>query len=322
MKTIVRMKFGSHLYGLSTPESDTDYKSIYLPELNELLLGTAKKSISSSTGNSKSRNTKDDIDDDYISLNEFIRLACNGETMALDMLHANDVENCGAIWRDLVSKREMFYTTNLNAYMGYVKTQAAKYGIKGSRLAGMREAIDFLKKYVDKGLLLSDVWDDLPLNDYARKITLPKKKGDGVDHFYEVNTKKYQMNNKVDYACERLELMFASYGARALKAERNEGVDHKAVSHAIRAGCQMRDIFSKGSFKYPLDETDFILKVKRGELHYLHDVAPYLEDLVDEIDGLVLENKFNFPEHTDREFWNKWLIDVYTKYLIDPIYIS
>jgi predicted nucleotidyltransferase len=32
MKTVVRMRFGSHLYGTSTPESDLDFKSVFLPD--------------------------------------------------------------------------------------------------------------------------------------------------------------------------------------------------------------------------------------------------------------------------------------------------
>lgn len=39
MKKIVRMVFDSHMYGLNAPESDMDYKGIYLPELDDLLLG-------------------------------------------------------------------------------------------------------------------------------------------------------------------------------------------------------------------------------------------------------------------------------------------
>ena len=37
----MKCKHGSHLYGLNTPNSDIDYKGIFMPDLNELLLETS-----------------------------------------------------------------------------------------------------------------------------------------------------------------------------------------------------------------------------------------------------------------------------------------
>lgn len=39
MNKIVELEFGSHLYGTSTPNSDRDYKAIYIPEAIDILLG-------------------------------------------------------------------------------------------------------------------------------------------------------------------------------------------------------------------------------------------------------------------------------------------
>lgn len=50
MKELVRMKFGSHLYGTATPESDTDIKGVFLPELRDLLLARAPRHQHTSTG--------------------------------------------------------------------------------------------------------------------------------------------------------------------------------------------------------------------------------------------------------------------------------
>ena len=49
-KTIVRMEFGSKLYGTSTPESDTDYKFIYLPSVYQLVTGEYPEVITNGTG--------------------------------------------------------------------------------------------------------------------------------------------------------------------------------------------------------------------------------------------------------------------------------
>jgi len=315
VKKIVRMVFGSHMYGLNTPESDLDYKGIYLPELDDLLLGKHAKHISLSTGNDKSKNSKDDIDDDWFSLDEFIKLATKGETVALDMLHVNpemvkvEIDPIyGHIWEELVEKREEFYTKNLKAYMGYVKRQAAKYGLKGSRIAAMREAIAALKTHAGSELLLHDIWLFLPINEFANTITLAGKNGI-ESNYYEVNGKKYQSSVSVDYALERIQKGMDAYGARALLAEKNEGVDWKAVSHALRAGFQLRQVLNEGTFTYPLAETEYLRNVKGGKLDYTTKVQNVLETLIEEIDSLVLAS--DLPLKVNFKYWDKWLVDVY-----------
>jgi len=104
---------------------------------------------------------------------------------------------------------------------------------------------------------------------------------------------------------------YESYGDRARLAEKNEGVDWKAVSHALRAGYQTRHIFAVGGFSYPLPETDFLMKVKLGELSYINVVAPALEDLIDELEGLSRLSPL--PEKVDRKFWDEFLISVLQK---------
>jgi len=323
---IVNMIFGSHMYGLNTKSSDVDYAGIYLPTLNEILLGSYKNVITTSTGDNDSKNNKDDVDIDLYALPFFIKMACKGETKMLDMLHVNpelstvELGEYGHIWTDLVRQREMFYTTNLKVYMGYIKRQAAKYGLKGSRIAAMRQAITKLTEFSNRELLLKDIWLELPENEYANKIQLPEKNTslnvDIMRNFYEVNGKKYQETNAVDYTLERITKGLDAYGARALLAEKNQGVDWKAMSHSLRAGYQLRGIFKNNTFSYPLAETEFLLNVKQGKCDYKTEVADVLENLIDEIDVLVLSS--NLPTSSDRKRWNQWLINVYDQFLIRP----
>lgn len=77
----------------------------------------------------------DDVDVEIYSLHYFIHLACQGETVALDMLHAPDemIEVSSPLWEEIVKLRDRFYTKNLRAFIGYARRQAAKYGINGTR---------------------------------------------------------------------------------------------------------------------------------------------------------------------------------------------
>ena len=88
----------------------------------------------------------------------------------------------------------------------------------------------------------------------------------------------------------------------------NQGVDWKAVSHAIRVAYEMKEILEEGNITFPLREREFIKRVKAGEFDYLSVVAPKLEELMDEVEELSATSKL--PEKVDRKYWDNWLIKV------------
>ena len=51
LNIILKIKFGSHLYGTNTPESDLGIKGVYLPSAHDILLGRVRKSVVNETVN-------------------------------------------------------------------------------------------------------------------------------------------------------------------------------------------------------------------------------------------------------------------------------
>jgi len=307
MNTIVKLKFGSHLYGTNTPESDIDYKGVFLPTIDEIFLNRIPKSINTSTKKSSAikKNTKDDIDCEIYSLHYFIQLACEGQTVALDMLHAPDnmILETSDIWEEIVKNRSRFYTKNLKAFIGYARKQAAKYGIKGSRLNAAKEMMDLLASTSEEKRV-ADVWDKLPLGEHIHIIEPNPHNIEQV----QVCGRIIQATSRVKYALEIVKTFYDNYGARAEKAAKNEGIDWKAVSHAIRAAYQLKEILEDGTITFPLKEADYVKQVKTGELDYQTDVAVRLESLMDEVESLSL--KSDLPEKVDRKFWDEFIINV------------
>lgn len=311
--------FGSHLYQLHTVNSDKDYKGIYLPTKDNLLLGNYKKHYSESTGNDKSKNTKDDVDLEIYSLPYFIELASKGETVALDMLHAKDEmfesQLCD-VWFDLKAKRKMFYTKDMKSYIGYARKQANKYGIKGSRMEAVEKVLNFLAcSYNDEQrneLKIRDVIKKLPASEYVKVFTmLDTKQGDLT--FYEVCGRKYQDTMTLEQLRNHCQGIYDEYGDRSKLAKIDQGIDWKAVSHALRASYQMLGILEDGDFEYPLPQTNFLLEVKTGQLNFVNDVQPELDNLIQKIAKLSEDS--NLPRQVDREYWNNWLLSVYREYL-------
>ena len=317
---VVKMEYGSHLYGLNHADSDTDYKAIALPTAEQIIMQEADFFIKQSTGDQHSKNEAGDIDDEVMSLSKFLKQAMAGKNTAIDMLHASpaQVMITSDIWEELQSKRHMFYTKDMSTYVDYVQGQAAKYGVKGSRLAALQDAMDAINKHSNHEiffgklfaeLTLGDIADIMPIGEHACIVETDTEKH-GKQQFYEICQRKFDFKNKLQYVLDRMQQIYDGYGARAQKAKDNKGIDWKAVSHAVRAGYQAKHIYQSGTFSYPLPETPFIMDIKMGRVDYLNGVQPVIEELVAEVE--VLAKASTLPETCDTKYWNKWL---YRKHL-------
>ncbi len=305
MDLIVKMKFGSHLYGTATTDSDMDYKGIFLPSREQILLGKIPKCHSFSTGNGITRNTSADIDLEIYSLHYFIKLACEGQTVAMDMLHAPQdmlIEKSD-IWEAIVNQRHRFYTRNLNAFITYARRQASKYGIKGSRLSAAQSVLAVLRS-TDPDRKLRDIWQDLPRIDHCHET--------GTDpngmRQYQVCGKTFQESASIGYVIPILEKFYDEYGHRAKLAAENKNIDWKAVSHALRAAIQTKEIMTTNTITFPLKDAGYLIQVKQGELDYKTCVAPHLESMMEELENLVKTSRL--PEKADTDYWDRFVCDV------------
>lgn len=324
----MKMRFGSKLYGTNTPSSDTDYKGIYAPNIEDYLLQKVTKCHDFSTGDSSKKNTADDLDTQIFSLNRFIELCKNGDTYAIDCLHCptgwEDVTS--DIWLDLKSKRSLFYSKNLKSYLSYCRHQAAKYGLRGSRINSVTVLIDWCKTIIsenpgiNKNRLFKHVSSVPKLDFVERKQSYKDIEGNIIldlqTSYLEVLGKKYIYHDYIEHMLVSLETFLDKYGSRARLASINEGVDYKAIHHAFRAGFQLKELFETGDLIYPLKDKDFLLKVKTGEFTYASDnLGGQLEDLIDEVKEL--SDKSNFPEKCNDEYWNIWLTDALKSTLLN-----
>ncbi|QBX32765.1 hypothetical protein Asfd1_139 [Aeromonas phage Asfd_1] len=322
-KVIFEGLHGSHLYGLNTPESDLDMKGIYIPDPRDMLMGSVKKSYSVTTGDDRSKNSKDDIDIEMFSLYQFIQDAARGETYALDMLHSpkDKIITDSSVWQYIQQNRASFYTTNMTSYMGYVMKQAAKYGVKGSRLAALREVKDAVTSDSTRGfrgvglplemIRLRDIGNNLPSNEFCF-WTVDKEKPETAS-FYTLMGRKYMAGVKLVEFRGAVDKLWAEYGDRARKAEANEGIDWKALSHAMRGGLQLLEIYRTGDLVYPLADAEEIKLVKAGKLPFTV-VQERLEKIVESVDAAARQASRNgMPNKVDMKPWEDFVERVYAE---------
>lgn len=311
MKIIYETIFGSKMYGLDNPNSDDDFRGVFLPAAEDILLSKVKDTIESSTGVDYKRNQSGDIDRTLYSLRKYVELLCNGDTGALDMIHSpqNKWLTSNPIWDYLHQHRSEFYTSNLTGLFEYVRQQAAKYGIRGYRVAALREVLDIVNALDDSqhDLKVRDIHHLFPLNEFCRFVE-DKNQRAGHQEFYEVLDRRYQFSISVKMFKDQIIKLWASYGERAKLAESNDGVDWKALSHALRSGYQLRDIYTLGDYQYPLRESKYIIEVKEGSVPFIQ-VKESLEELVVEIEKLAAVSKY--PKVPDVKKWEKWVMEIY-----------
>lgn len=295
MKNIVQIRFGSHLYGTSTPASDIDYKAVFVPPARDILLQRVRQTINNKrpkqTGE---KNVAGEIDEEAFALHRYLSLLAEGQTVALDILFAPRwamVSDPLPLWGEIVANRHRIVTRRAASFLGYCRTQANRYGIRGSRVHAVRSIVEWFDAAIsERGHLakLIDAADDLPIFiaekrlEHTQIIGIPHpSRPDPVPHLECCNRKVPFFSSLKDARAVYARLL-DEYGARALMAEKNEGVDWKALSHAVRVGHEAMELLTTGEIAFPLRNAEHVLAVKLGALPYAR-VATEIEGLLERV---------------------------------------
>ena len=316
-------KFGSHLYGTDTENSDTDYKGIFVPSKEQCYLGSTSSNIDLSSGDNKEKNTKEDVDIALWSIQYFLKLVSKGETNALDLLYSPtnhsmieymDLRMCDVF----ANPDKLFDIKDCKAFVGYAIGQAKKYGIKGSRLGVIKRVYELIDRIIYNEQL--DV-KDLNGHKLDAYISIIKrrcydksfcfdKEINGVDSLV-IAGKVHQGNISLGDFSRRIEREYRKYGERAKLAEENQGIDWKAISHAVRALDQMKQLIVSGYISYPLENAKHILDVKLGNQDF-KVVSKYITETIEEIDSKLNDENFVGHNHKDSKFIKQLILNFYT----------
>jgi hypothetical protein len=231
-----------------------------------------------------------------------MELARRGDTTALDLLHSQKESTyiTSDLWECLRANRKMFYTKNLRAFIGYAKNQAAKYGIKGDRLQSIENCLSFLMGS-SKVTKLSEVWEELPVDAHSKFID---DSPNGVLQ-YKICGKILQATMSIEYAEDILIRYKKAFGDRSIMAQTNEGVDWKALSHALRASLQVREILKTGDLRFPLKNAVALKFIKEGFSEYKLVVSA-LDALIEEVEEL--SEKSEYPESVSKDECDSFLL--------------
>jgi hypothetical protein len=313
MDRIVRIKFGSHLYGTSTPESDIDYKSVFLPEAREIILQRVSDSVGVRKDKTEGqRNIPGDIDDEAYSLQRYLSLLAEGQTVAVDILFAPSPELTTPLWEQIKANRSLLLTKRSAAFVGYCRQQANKYGIKGSRVEAAKRAAEFFGGHLlahGTTAKVSDLESLLPslFGEHTQIVTKETTAGKHETYF-ECCNRMVGFKNTIKEAAAIYQRIYQEYGDRARRAQSNDGIEWKALSHAVRVGHEALELLRSGFITFPLPNAAHVLEIKLAKLPYAA-VAEEIEGLLVAVEAAAETSTLR--DTADREFIDQLVLDAY-----------
>lgn len=312
MRSIVCIKFGSHLFGTSTPNSDLDFKSVFVPSSRDILLQRVRGTVSNQRPKADGeKNYAGEIDEEAYSLQKFLGLAADGQTVALDMLFAPRwamTRSPADEWVEIERNRHRLVTRKSTAFVGYCRQQANKYGIKGSRVAAARQALGLLEDALEQHGTTAKLGEIEPLIAAAvmgaEHMALLDIEGATDIHgvkrtvrHWEVCNRKLPLTQTIKASAEIIRRLVGEYEHRALQAERNEGVDWKALSHAVRVAEEAIELMGTGTLTFPRPNAGYLRAIKSGVIPYAN-VAAEIERLLPEVEDAATRS--DLPDEPDR----------------------
>jgi hypothetical protein len=309
MKILFKCLFGSRLYGTQKPESDYDYKAVYNVSYDEYL---AKRGNLNTTNTVTADPHGVKVETECFHVQEFARLLNQNQTIAMSMLFCPREHwlESSPQWEELVANRDRIVSRNIMPYIGYARSQAVKYSLKGDRLGTLEAFISHVKVCMTKYGPL-----ELPTEAFE-KMCESFEGREGVRIWVDVKggveTKLIEVCGKSFGATTALKLsepplrsLWEQYGQRARTAMETNGRDLKAMYHAVRIVSEASEILNTGFVTYPRPEVDLLMRVRNGEMSN-GEVQDLLETLIAQM-NLDLETS-TLQDRPDAVWLSEWAI--------------
>lgn len=300
-KILYTTEFGSKLYGTTTPSSDTDYKSIYLPDLDDVLTVRPINVHNLKTNDQfGQKNGAEDVDHEMIPFQKFARDFIEGQTYAVEIAfsvlsfnHSAKQVHDPRFTEFIRTALARYLNDNLKPMVRYAQAQAHVYGDKGARLASLNKFKDKLVTTIDSGvdvttkLAVLEDWVTENTDEFIRMKTVEGSPTQVPQLCVDVTGKMFPVNIDLQEALSRINTMISKYGARSQKSAKDGGVDWKAFHHACRIALQACDLLTNGSimFPYKQDRLEYLMKIKLGQMEF-DTVVDNLSEILDRIQTL------------------------------------
>ena len=293
---IFLMVAGSHFFDLNGPNSDHDYRGIYLPSLKEFYEGEGKRKMSeykTKEGNVlNNKNSAEDTDFTMFSITKFMELLASGDFNMMEILHAPEDKILidSDYMKELRAMRRSLLVNDISAFLGFIKKEYRRYGVNIHHYEQQEKLMHFMMKYEDHTRLY-DIWKDI--EEYAKDkdfITFTETKSghDKMLPTLKIAQRAFQSTVTAGHVVDAIRNKLERYGHR----QRNmaaAGVEFKGLYHAQRLIYEANDLYDFGEMRIPLspERLEYLRAIKNGTA----DQETIFSNIDNDIDALFAREK-------------------------------
>ncbi len=251
---------GSHLYGLSNPDSDTDYRGVTIAPMSVLLDPFMGFEVKDSGFDEKDRA--------IYSLGKFMTLCADANPNLTEMFFVPDeyVVFKTNKWNKIIENRNLFLSKNIKyRFLGYSFSQLKALD---RHRQWFLEPPDHKPTRAEFGLAESPTISMAWLN--SMKMTMN----------FEIIKDEFVVEIKKEEAYKEAKRRWDGYiqwkenrNPNRKASEEKCGYDGKYASHTFRLMEEGRQLLLDGEIHFPLSNANFLLDVKNGEYSYEYIMA-------------------------------------------------
>lgn len=323
LDTLAVITHGSHLYGTSTPDSDWDFKAVYLPPLADMIRGVSLKVHRykhNADGTPLGENASmppGGFEVEYTPVQKFFQDYLDGQAYAVEfiygvkagahLVHApavyDSVEwNRHAQFVNLCKKISEYYVhANVQSMVGFALKQTFDYVQRAERMDRARAVLAL----VDTCIAASGQDPKRVRLDY--KVTLSGQEFKILDYLIQhgdlgrktlvqherevptlvLNDRDYMETSPLWDFRNAVVKLIDKYGERVKKVATDEDAqktEWKSMSHAVRVFQQVLEVLRVGNITFPRKNVQEILAIKMGQVPKAV-VGAQLKALIEEVDA-------------------------------------
>ena len=316
-KIIFLVSAGSHFFNLNTPNSDKDFRGIYMPSPKEFYDGESKRRMiewSTSPGNVKNlKNTNKDVDFVLFSVTKFLELLKRGDFNMMELLHAPDDKILinSDIVKNFIHLRSGLMVNDISSFLGFIKKEYKRYGVNMYHYAIQENFINFLKTLPvnSEKYRMKHFWEEtkqyIAEKDRTIKLTtvFTGSKGHQRINALVIARRCFLSTERVQRLIEQIQITLDKYGHRQ-RSMAKDGVEYKGLYHAMRLIYEANDLYDYGEFKIPFSKErhKFLLDIKTSNIdqNFLFDtIDKAVEDLYNR-EKEIKNNKYSVGQTIDK----------------------
>ena len=260
---ILLFKAGSHFFDLNGPDSDTDYRGLYIDPYQDSYEANTDKVylLDYKTKEGNEKNSKDDCDVTLFSLTSFIGLLRRGDFNCMEILFTPEdkILYKTPLFDELVANRNDYLINDTSAFIGFIRKEAKRYGVNIYHYDIQMRFIKFLEQFpvYDR---LADHWDAIKkyAEDHPGEIKFSdskisnSKSSKNIDAIV-IASRMHISTGTIKYTTEAISEVCSKYGHRQ-KNMAESGKEFKGLYHSLRLIYEANDLLDYGEFKFPFSE--------------------------------------------------------------------